>query len=245
MYEEIGFMAASFPWTPDDIRIRVTRAVGHYWQMRTGQAASGGLDTGSRSEVTGGQHLTGFLGLLVELTGIAGYHTSEIRTSDGVVIPGFYRPNKKWDLVVVRDGRLCAALELKSQVGPSFGNNFNNRTEEALGNAVDLWRAFQEKVLGAHPPWLGYIFLLEDALKSSRAVGLPNAVFESDPIFRDTSYAERYQILCQRLVLERHYNAAAFVLSKRATDGGYTEPSKDLAIEPFLKAFYGHLIGCL
>ena len=45
--------------------------------------------------------------------------------------------------------------------------------------------------------------------------------------------------------VEPHYSAAAFILSERAADGSYTEPSKDLAIEPCLKAFYGHLIGCL
>lgn len=27
----------------------------------------------------------------------------------------------------MHEGRLIAAIELKSQVGPSFGNNFNNR----------------------------------------------------------------------------------------------------------------------
>jgi len=147
--------------------------------------------------------------------------------------------------VVFRNGRLCAAIELKSQVGPSFGNNFNNRSEEALGNAVDLWRAFQQKVLGPSPPWLGYLFFLEDAAKSRGTVKLPQAVFEQDPIFRDTSYADRYRILCQRLVLERHYNGALFLMSPKGDDGDYTEPSIDLAIEPFLKAFYGHLLGCL
>ncbi len=238
-------MSHGFPWTTAQIQDKVTAAVKRYWDTRSGQASSGAQDTGSRSAVTGGQHLNGWLELLVELTRSAGYTDSEIRTSGGVEIPGFYRPNKKWDLVVCRQGRLCAAIELKSQVGPSFGNNFNNRTEEALGNAVDLWRAFQEKVLGAHPPWLGYIFLLEDTLKSSQRVRLPNTVFEPDPIFRDTSYADRYRILCQRLVLERHYNGAAFILSPKGRDGMYKEPSVDLAIEPFLKAYYGHLIGCL
>ncbi len=41
---------------------------------------------------------------------------------------------KKWDLLVV-EGCLIAAIEFKSQVG-SFGNNYNNRTEEALGSQL-------------------------------------------------------------------------------------------------------------
>ena len=46
----------------------------------------------------------------------------------------------------VVDGRLLAVIELKSQVGPSFGNNFNNRTEEAIGSAVDFWTAYRAAV---------------------------------------------------------------------------------------------------
>jgi hypothetical protein len=48
-----------------------------------------------------------------------------------VTLPGYFRPTKLWDVLVIHDKRLLAAIELKSQVGPSFGNNFNNRTEEA------------------------------------------------------------------------------------------------------------------
>ena len=68
----------------------------------------------------------------------------------------FYRPTKKWDLVVIDRGMLVAAVELKSQVGPSFGNNFNNRTEEAIGNAVDVWRAYEGRYVWRRSPlaWL-------------------------------------------------------------------------------------------
>ena len=61
-----------------------------------------------------------------------------------VELPGFFRPTKEWDIVVVSDNNLIAAIELKSQIGPSFGNNFNNRTEEALGTAMDIWTAYRE-----------------------------------------------------------------------------------------------------
>ena len=56
---------------------------------------------------------------------------------------------------MVVDGTLLAAFEFKSQVGPSFGNNFNNRTEEALGSATDLWTAFREGAFQtSQRPWL-------------------------------------------------------------------------------------------
>ena len=38
------------------------------------------------------------------------------------------------------------SLPLKSHVGPSFGNNFNNRTEEAIGTSHDLFTAYREGV---------------------------------------------------------------------------------------------------
>ena len=52
-----------------------------------------------------------------------------------------------------RRRQLVAAVELKSQVGPSFGDN---RTEEAIGNAVDVWRAYEAGTFGSVRPWLGF-----------------------------------------------------------------------------------------
>lgn len=238
----------SFPWDEEYLHRQVGGAVAAYWTARSGQAAKqklgGVLDAGTRGEVTGGQHLDAFCNLLTSVMSAAGFGDDEIRFRTGVEIPGYYRPAKKWDIVVMRGGRLCAAVEMKSQVGPSFGNNINNRAEEAVGNATDLWLAFREGVLGAHPPWLGYFFLLEEAQASTRVVSLPRAVFEPDPIFRGTSYAQRYEILCRRMVLERNYSAASLLLTPRGVSGKYSEPSPDLAIEPFLRGLYGHLVGC-
>ncbi len=88
-------------------------------------------------------------------------------------LPGFYRAEKSWDLLVVADGTLLAVLEFKAQVGPSFGNNFNNRTEEALGNATDLWAAYREGAFRPSArPWLGYVFVLEDCPKSQAPVSV-------------------------------------------------------------------------
>lgn len=239
----------AFPWTDEEIERRVRFAVRAYWRSRSGQASKQkGLgvvaDYGTRSEVTGGQHLGAFTKLLCDLIRKAGFTSEELRFKSGVELPGFYRPTKKWDVIVVRGTRLCAAIELKSQVGPSFGNNFNNRTEEAVGSSIDLWRAFEKGILGAHAPWLGYFFLLEDAPTSTRPVKIATTPFEVDPVFDSTSYADRYRILCQRMVLERHYNSATLLLAPRGRSGSFSEPELDLRITSFLKALYGHLIGC-
>jgi hypothetical protein len=112
-------------------------------------------------------------------------------------LPGFFRGTKKWDVIVVHNGHLVAAIEFKSQVGPSFGNNVNNRTEEAIGNAVDLLTAHREGAFGDQPrPFLGYMFVLEECDKSLRPLRGSSDHFDMFPEFERASYAQRYEILC-------------------------------------------------
>ncbi len=191
----------------------------------------------------GGQHLDGFANLLVEVVRAAKFRDTEIQVRGAVDLPGYFRPTKKWDIVVVRNKKLCAAIEMKSQVGPSFGNNFNNRSEEAIGSSTDFWVAFREGALGAQQPWLGYFLLVEDSPKSQSPVRLANSVFKPMNVFNDTSYMERYAILCQRLVLERNYTSSALIASPRAHTGKYSEPNPALTFAGFARSLFGHLVG--
>ena len=124
-----------------------------------------------------------------------------------------------------------AAIELKSQVG-SFGNNFNNRTEEAIGNAADIWRAYEEGFFGHIRPWLGFIMVVEKAQGSTTPLGDGSSMFATDPIFRNTGYLDRYRILMKRLVREKQYDAAVVVAT---TNGDETieEPVFDLSFANF------------
>jgi Restriction endonuclease XhoI len=222
---------------------RFEQAVRSFWDVRTSQAAkqllSGKVDAGTRGAVTGGGHLDGIARLLEEIFVEAGFAPSSIRRSSGIELPGYYRPTKKWDLLVIENGILVAAIEFKSQVGPSFGNNFNNRTEEALGNAVDVWRAYEEGTFGKVRPWLGYIFFLEEAERSTKPVKVAKSVFPVEPIFHGTSYKDRYQILCQRIVRERLYDAACFVTSSADTSIPVHQPLDELNFENFVAAIVG------
>lgn len=106
--------------------------------------------------------------LLTDILLDAGLNQTYIKARTALELPGYYRPEKKWDLLVVADGRLVAAIEFKSQVGPSFGNNFNNRTEEAIGNAEDIWTAYREGRFGkGSPPFLGYFSCLKIVQRST------------------------------------------------------------------------------
>ena len=87
--------------------------------------------------------MDGFIDLFTEISGEEGMSRACVHATK-TTLPGYFRPEKDWDFLVVADGQLIATVEFKSHVGPSFGNNFNNRVEEALGNATDLDTAFRE-----------------------------------------------------------------------------------------------------
>lgn len=158
----------------EDVAALTRKAVAHYWGTRSAQRKkqeqSGKADQGLRSAVTGGAQMDGFIDLFTEVIVRAGIPGQFIFRKKAVELPGFFRPTKEWDLLVVRGQTLIAAMEAKSQVGPSFGNNFNNRTEEAIGSALDLWTAYRERAYLTSPqPFLGYFFMLEDCDATGRS----------------------------------------------------------------------------
>lgn len=231
-----------------NIAALTAQAVAHYWQtrvaQRTKQETGAKADQGLRSAVTGGAQMDGFIDLFTEIAAEAGIPANCVFRKKAVELPGFFRPTKEWDLLVVRDRTLIAAIEAKSQVGPSFGNNFNNRTEEAMGSAIDLWTAFREKAyLGSSQPFLGYFFMLEDCEASNRPVAVKEPHFKVFPEFSGASYARRYELFCRKLVLERHYTASAFITSssQEGLNGLFKTPAADLSIERFGKVFRNHI----
>ena len=161
-----------------------------------------------------------------------------------VTLPGYFRPTKLWDLVVIHQGHLVAAIELKSQVGPSFGNNFNNRTEEAIGTAHDFWTAYREKAFGEQPrPFVGWLMVVEDAPGSRSAVKDKSTHFQVSPQFQGASYLKRYDILCQRLVLEQLYTSACVIASPRSalTTGAHVELSAMTGLKTFVRSLAAHI----
>lgn len=218
-------------------------AIRAFWRLRTSaaeaQAKAGKSDTGTRGSVTAGQHMRGLEELITLEFVNAGFPESSIRRERGIDLPGYYRPSKKWDVVVVDRGMLVAAIEFKSQVGPSFGNNFNNRTEEALGSASDVWRAYEEGTFGQIRPWLGYFFILEEAPKSTHPVRTADTLFPVEDVFKDTSYKDRYRILCKRLVRERLYDAACFLTAGQSADDAIDEPDSELSFANFASSIAG------
>lgn len=138
-------------------------------------------------------------------------------------LPGYYRPQKQWDVVIAHGKTLVAAFELKALGGPSFGNNYNNRVEEALGSAVDLRRAALTELFPGEKPWLGYFFIMEDHPKSRAPVKAAQGALPVDKIWAGKSHQDRFAIFCERLMAEGLYDSVCYITSS-ADDPKPTEP---------------------
>lgn len=246
-----------------DIEKRLQQAVQSYWDARRRnkekQAQSGKIDAGTRGEVTGGTQMGALEVLVADILFDAGLKKLDIRTRTALELPGYFRATKKWDLVVVSEGQLALAMEFKSQAGKSIGNNVNNRSEEAVGSAKDIWTAFREGRFGNSPaPFLGYFFLLEDHTKVKTPVSNKEPYFPVDPVFRGeaqnskgngkyqgVSYSKRYELLCRRIVLERLYSSACFLMATNNRNTTITQPAQDLSFQRFVAALRGHVVTFL
>lgn len=232
-----------------DYEKKAREAVKAFWGNREAarqkQIESGKTDQGERAGVTSGKNMDGFLALMLDLIKANGLAHAEIYQNRAMLtLPGYFRPTKLWDLLVIYKGELIAAIELKSQVGPSFGNNFNNRTEEAIGTAHDLWTAFREEAFGKQPrPFVGWMMMVEDAPESRKAVRDSSPHFPVFEEFRGASYLRRYDLLCQRLVQEQLYTTATIITAERGAvnTGDFTELSSMTSLRTFVSSLAGHI----
>lgn len=222
-------------------------AIRLFWEIRNSQNNAQSKkeikDTGNRSSVTGGKQLDGLLKLLHMVATDLGIPKDCIFIK-GNQLPGYFRPTKDWDMLIITPSKkLVAVIELKSQVG-SFGNNFNNRTEEALGSATDLWTAYREKAFSDQSaPWLGYVMIVEKSQKSTSPVRISEPYFKVFSEFLNTSYLDRYKIFCQKLMLERLYSQTCLIWV--TDDHQFGDVEKSISITNFLNNFIGHLTGQL
>lgn len=228
---------------------KACEAVQAFWGNREAarqkQIETGKADQGERAGVTAGKNMDGFIALILDIIRANGLAHADIHQKRAVLtLPGFFRPTKLWDLLVIHKGELIAAIELKSQVGPSFGNNFNNRTEEAIGTAHDLWTAYREGAFGKQPrPFVGWLMLVEDAPESRSPVRDNSPHFPVFEEFKGASYIQRYDLLCQKLTQEQLYTIASVIASPRkAVDSGdFSSLSRMTGLKTFVTSLAGHV----
>ena len=89
-----------------------------------------------------------------------------------------------------------------------------------------------------HVHLLAYLMLLEDCEASRGPVSDKTVHFPIFPEFQNASYMKRYEILCEKLVRERLYDAATILVSPRTaiTDGAYREMSQLTGMRQFIVA---------
>lgn len=233
----------------DTLDQRFVEAIGSFWlaraKNRAEQEQRGVIDRGNRAEVTGGTQLGALELLIADLLAEAGLNRLDIRTRTRLKIPGFFRSEKQWDLLVVSKtggiNRLVMAIELKSMVG-STGKNLNNRAEEIIGNAVDLWTAYREGLFGytLPRPFVGFAALVEDLPEVHRQVKPAEPYFPVDPVFVEKTYAERWNILCRRLMSENLYTAACCEIVTR--EPSHRVPDYQTSFQAFAAAVEGHAL---
>jgi type II restriction enzyme len=234
-----------------DYERKAHEAVQTFWRNREAarqkQIQSGKADQGERAGVTAGKNMDGFIALILDIIRANGLAHADIHQKRAVLtLPGFFRPTKLWDLLVIHKGELIAAIELKSQVGPSFGNNFNNRTEESIGTAHDLWTAYREGAFGKQPrPFVGWLMLVEDAPESRSPVKDNSPHFPVFEEFKGASYLQRYDLLCQKLTQEQLYTTASVIASPRtaADSGDFSSLSSMTSLKTFVSSLAGHIAG--
>ncbi len=197
-------------------------AVAAYWGVKASQknlsAIKDAVGAGTAGSVRGGKHFDVIAALLAKFFLDEGYPPEDIRVAkkQGLELPGYYRPQKQWDVVVVHQKTLVAAFELKALGGPSFGNNYNNRVEEALGSAVDLRRSALTELYPGEKPWLGYFFIMEDHPKSRSSVKMAKGALPPHEEWVGKSYQQRFAMFCQRLMAEDLYDAACYITSSES-----------------------------
>lgn len=242
---------------PKDLDQRLDEAVRRFWQ---GRGAEGHVSqAGGRGSVIGGKNLDGIGELIRDIAVHCGCPEESVIVSGrkALTLPGYFRPTKQWDALVIHRGHLLAAFELKSQVG-SFGNNFNNRTEESLGSSLDLWTAHREKAFALRNsmvksrtkdlglrPFVGFLMLLEHVDASTRVVKADEPHFKVFPHFQNTSYLERYRLLCEKLVAENLYTSACLIASPNGASGPHLSPAPSVSPKTFFAAFAGALLAAL
>lgn len=232
-----------------DYESKAQQAVKTFWKKRKAarnkQIKSGKTDQGERAGVTSGKNMDRFMDLVLDIVRANGLAHAKIHKKRAVLtLPGYFRPTKLWDLLVIYKGELIAAIELKSHVGPSFGNNFNNRTEEAIGTAHDFWTAYREDAFGKQPrPFVGWLMLVEDAPKSRAAVKDKSPHFPIFEEFKGASYLKRYDLLCEKLVKEQLYTTATIITSPRsaASTGEFSGLSSMTDLKTFVTSLAGHV----
>jgi len=105
--------------------------------------------SGQRSP--GGKNMDGFIALIQHVIRADGLTDAHMMMERRVLtLPGFFRPTKLWDLLILNHGRLVAAIELKSQVGPLSSPPSARKRRKPPSNPIVVRRTSGTEVPSSH-----------------------------------------------------------------------------------------------
>ena len=199
-----------------------------------------------RTAVTAGKSMDGFKALVTDIVRANGLAHADIHQKhNALTLPGYFRPTKSWDMLIINKGDLIATIKLESQIGPSFGNNFNNRVEKAIANAYDLKTAYASGAFGnqSPPPFVAWLMLIEDAPNSRVPIKDKSPRFPVFKRFEEASYLRRYELLCEKLAMDCLYRTATLIVSPRSAlkTGEYSIMSPLTSLKTFVVSLAGHV----
>lgn len=218
-----------------DYKTKARAAVKTFWLSRK--------KAGTRKQAGG--NMTGFIDLVIDIVHANGLTNADILWKNKLaVLPGHFCPTQSWNLLVMNKGMLIAVIKFEPLISMSFGKNSNSCCRDALNIAMDLQAAYRQGTFGEYRrPFVGYLSLLEDGPASRTPVKDVSPNFPLLPKFRSASYADRYKILCEKMIAEGLYTAASVILSPRTASktGEYSEMSDLTGLKSFVVALAGQI----
>lgn len=87
--------------------------------------------------------------------------------------------------------------------------------------------------------------LLENSERSRSPIKVNEPHFPVFPEFKSASYRDRYAILIEKLLRDRLYDSACFLLSSSASagTGEYVEPHPELTFAKFVTPLVGQVVA--
>ena len=217
------------------------------WCNYVNRADTPDTQEGNRGVMIGGGAMNGFAYADQVVALSAGVPEDDIIISRSAqdrraTLPGFFRPSKNFDFVIIQNQIPVVALEFKS-INSSFGNNMNNRADEAIGQGTDLNAMYDGNGISAGDFFSGYILCMadtEDSRRVTREITLPliNLNIEMNRL----SYQGRGDAMCLRLEEECTWTCTSFLSSDLLEcNGDYTVHNPENSPTRFLHSLFTFL----
>lgn len=161
-----------------------------------------------------------------------GVPASAIRTEGRIELPGAYDDvARRWDLLVMDDSDLIAAVDVRMQTGPSASNNARNRMSDIVATAANFGRAYTSSDQRAFRPFLGLVFAMEATPETA----------QRRPALAGGTYLERFGDFFRRLMDAEMYDAICYLTADGPDPVVVNEPDPAMGFEVLARTIANHV----